>query len=442
MSTTVWQHCLNQLKRELTEKDLNMWIHPLQYEVNNGVLRLMAPNTIVQSQVISNYKSLILKALESIDGVNEVDVVVGSQAHHQGEQKIQQSHRPIPIEEPAHLPSNLDSNYTFDNFVECKSNDLAKASATQVADNPGHAFNPLLIYGGSGLGKTHLMHAVGNEILKRNPQAKVAYLHSERFVGDMVNAIRNKMVDEFKRLYRSVDILLVDDIQFFANKPRSQEEFFHTFNAMMEKKHQIILTCDRYPKEVDGLENRLKSRFSWGLPVPVEPPELEDRVAILQSKAEEACVDVPNEVAFFIAKRVRSNVRDLEGAMRRVIANSQFTGKAITLDFAKDALRDLIASQEKMISIDNIQKTVCDYYNIKINELKSSSRKRSITRPRQIAMTLAKKLTNHSLPEIGEAFGGRDHTTVIHATRQVKKLRQEDDKIQDDYKNLMRILSS
>lgn len=440
MSTTVWQHCLNQLKRELTEKDLNMWIHPLQHEVNNGVLRLMAPNTIVQSQVELNYKSLILNALEFIDEVDSVDVVIGSQTQHLA-QKPQ--HTPfVELEKPAQLPSNLDSNYTFDNFVECKSNDLAKASAAQVADNPGHAFNPLLIYGGAGLGKTHLMHAVGNEILKRNPQAKVAYLHSERFVGDMVNSIRNKTVDEFKRLYRSVDILLVDDIQFFANKPRSQEEFFHTFNAMMEKKHQIILTCDRYPKEVDGLENRLKSRFGWGLPVLVEPPELEDRVAILQSKAEEACVDVPNEVAFFIAKRIRSNVRDLEGAMRRVIANSQFTGKAVTLDFAKDALRDLIASQEKMISIDNIQKTVCEYYSIKINDLKSSSRKRSITRPRQIAMTLAKKLTNHSLPEIGEAFGGRDHTTVIHATRQVKKLRQEDDKIQDDYKNLMRILSS
>ncbi|MGB5590921.1 MAG: chromosomal replication initiator protein DnaA, partial [Gammaproteobacteria bacterium] len=304
------------------------------------------------------------------------------------------------------------------------------------------AYNPLFIYGGVGLGKTHLMHAVGNAVMENNAQARIAYVHSERFVGDMVSALRHNTISEFKRAYRSLDALLIDDIQFFAGKDRSQEEFFHTFNALLEGQQQIVLTCDRYPKEVNGLEERLKSRFGWGLTVAIEPPELETSVAILLKKAAIEGIDLKEEVAFFIAKCIRSNVRELEGALRRVIANARFTGRPITLDFAREALRDLLALQERLVTLENIQKTVADYFKIRVADLHSKRRSRMITRPRQIAMALAKELTSHSLPEIGDAFGGRDHTTVIHACKRVKGLRETETRIRDDYDNLLRTLTA
>ena len=331
---------------------------------------------------------------------------------------------------------------TFEAFVEGKSNQLARAASMQVAENPGSAYNPLFIYGGVGLGKTHLMHAIGNAILEENPQASVVYLHSERFVAHMVNALQHNTINEFKRLYRSVDALLIDDIQFFAGKERSQEEFFHTFNALLEDQQQIVLTCDRYPKEVDGLEERLKSRFGWGLTVSIEPPELETRVAILRMKAALNAAEVPNDVAFFIAQRIRANVRELEGALRRVIANSHFTGRPITLELAKEALKDLLALQDKLVTIENIQKTVAQYYKIRVADLVSKRRTRSIARPRQVAMALAKELTNHSLPEIGDAFGGRDHTTVLHACRKISELKENDSSINEEYAILLRTLTT
>jgi chromosomal replication initiator protein len=312
----------------------------------------------------------------------------------------------------------------------------------QVGENPGGAYNPLFIYGGVGLGKTHLMHAVGNLILKNKPAARVIYLHSERFVADMVKALQHNAINEFKRFYRTVDALLIDDIQFFANKERSQEEFFHTFNALLEGQQQVILTCDRYPKEVDGLEDRLKSRFGWGLTAAIEPAELETRVAILMSKASQSNIELPHDVAFFIAKRIQSNIRELEGALRRVIASARFTGHPISLELARDALRDLLALQDKLVTISNIQKVVVDYYKIRVGDLLSARRSRSITRPRQIAMALAKELTTHSLPEIGDAFGGRDHTTVLHACRKVAELRDSDNRINEDYNNLLRTLTT
>ena len=338
--------------------------------------------------------------------------------------------------------SYLNKSFTFDTFVEGKSNQLARAAAAQVAENAGSAYNPLFLYGGVGLGKTHLMHAVGNNIARKNPNAKVVYLHSERFVADMVKALQLNAINEFKRYYRSVDALLIDDIQFFAGKERSQEEFFHTFNALLEGNQQMILTCDRYPKEITGLEERLKSRFGWGLTVAVEPPELETRVAILMKKADQAKVDLPNEAAFFIAQKIRSNVRELEGALKRVIAQAHFTGNTITTPFIKESLKDLLALQDKQVSIENIQKTIAEYFKIKVSDLLSKRRSRSVARPRQIAMTLAKELTSHSLPEIGDAFGGRDHTTVLHACRKVKELREANADIREDYNNLMRLLTT
>ncbi|MBU2978443.1 chromosomal replication initiator protein DnaA [Alteromonas sp. C1M14] len=348
----------------------------------------------------------------------------------------------VPIPEAMKHKSNINPTYQFDNFVEGKSNQLARAAATQVANNPGGSYNPLFIYGGTGLGKTHLLHAVGNGIIANRPGAKIVYMHSERFVQDMVKALQNNAIEDFKRFYRSVDALLIDDIQFFANKERSQEEFFHTFNALLEGNQQIILTSDRYPKEIDGVEDRLKSRFGWGLTIAIEPPELETRVAILMRKAAENKIHLPDEVAFFIAKRLRSNVRELEGALNRVIANANFTGRPITIDFVREALRDLLALQEKLVTVDNIQKTVADYYKIKVSDILSKRRSRSVARPRQVAMALAKELTNHSLPELGNAFGGRDHTTVLHACRKIEQLREESHDIKEDYKNLIRTLSS
>jgi len=446
MTNSVWPKCLQALELELTEQLLNTWIRPLQVVENEQQIELFAPNRFVLDWVKDHYFPRIQEVLElhpTVTGNKRLLINIGTSATMAPASAIAAIPQ-VSINAPDNkvFSSNLNSTSTFDSFVEGKSNQLAKAAAMQVADNSGTAYNPLLIYGGVGLGKTHLMHAVGNQILEHKPNAHVVYLHSERFVQDMVKALQHNAIDNFKRHYRSVDALLIDDIQFFAGKERSQEEFFHTFNALLEDQRQIIITCDRYPKEVEGLEERLKSRFGWGLTQSIEPPELETRVAIMQSKAESAGIELPSDVAFFVAKKIRSNIRELEGALRRLIANSQFTGKAISIDFAREALHDLISLQEKLVTIENIQKTVAEYYKIRIADLLSARRSRSITRPRQLAMALAKELTSHSLPEIGDAFGGRDHTTVLHACKKTVELRDGDVKINDDYVNLLRILSS
>ncbi len=433
---TPWSRCTRALKAELTEQEFNTWIRPLQAIEDDRALRLLAPNRFVVNWVEEHYLESIRVLL---DGSVDLRLEVGSrQSVQQSSAAPAQQLRPTRVQP---IASRLDPNFSFDAFVEGKSNQLAKAAAIQVSQNPGKSYNPLFIYGGVGLGKTHLMHAVGNAILTKNPSARVSYLHSERFVGDMVRGLQHNTISDFKRFYRSLDALLIDDIQFFAGKERSQEEFFHTFNALLEGHRQIVLTCDRYPKEVGGLEERLKSRFGWGLTVSIEPPELETSVAILMSKAAAEGIVLPEEVAFFIAKRIRSNVRELEGALRRVLANSQFTGQPIDVDFTKHALRDLLALQDRLVSIENIQKTVADYFKIRVADLLSKRRSRSIARPRQVAMALAKELTNHSLPEIGDAFGGRDHTTVLHGCRRIASLRDSDKRIDDDYRNLLRTLT-
>lgn len=440
--STIWNQCLRTLQAELPEQQFNTWIRPLQAVDDDGILRLLAPNRFVVDWLQQHHMTRILQLVEESGGGAEVIVEVGSRKSTPAQAT---SRRPQPIvikaARGAPVASRLNPIFTFESFVEGKSNQLARAAASQVGENPGKSYNPLFIYGGVGLGKTHLMHAIGNSMLNNNPEARVSYVHSERFVGDMVQGLQHNTISEFKRNYRSLDALLIDDIQFFAGKERSQEEFFHTFNALLEGQRQIILTCDRYPKEVAGLEERLKSRFGWGLTVAIEPPELETSVAILMSKAAADGVSLPEEVAFFIAKRIRSNVRELEGALRRVIANHRFTGREIDVDFAKEALRDLLALQDRLVSIENIQKTVAEYFKIRVGDLLSKKRTRSIARPRQIGMALAKELTNHSLPEIGDAFGGRDHTTVLHGCRRIKSLRETDKRVDDDYLNLLRTLT-
>ena len=439
---TIWNRCIRDLQAELPEQQFNTWIRPLQAVENDGELKLLAPNRFVVDWLQEHYIERILEIVDNSGSPTKVVVEVGSR--HKAPANVARSvPRPATVTPQAQAPvvPRLNSTFTFDSFIEGKSNQLAKAAASQVSENPGKSYNPLFIYGGVGLGKTHLMHAIGNMMLKRSPDARVAYVHSERFVGDMVKGLQHNTISDFKRTYRSLDALLIDDIQFFAGKERSQEEFFHTFNALLEGQRQIVLTCDRYPKEVHGLEERLKSRFGWGLTVAIEPPELETSVAILMSKAAADDVVLPEEVAFFIAKRIRSNVRELEGALRRVIANSRFTGRSITLDFAKEALRDLLAMQDRLVSIENIQKTVADYFKLRVADLLSKKRSRSIARPRQLAMTLAKELTNHSLPEIGDAFGGRDHTTVLHGCRRIESLRGTDKRVDNDYLNLLRTLT-
>jgi chromosomal replication initiator protein len=439
---TLWNRCVRDLQAELPEQQFNTWIRPLQAVEDGKVLKLFAPNRYVVDWLERHYINRILEIVDDTGGGAEVVIEVGSRPTGAvAEHAVPLSRTAARAAKPAAPASRLSPAFTFDSFVEGKSNQLARAAAIQVGENPGAAYNPLFIYGGVGLGKTHLMHAIGNAMIKRNPAARVAYVHSERFVGDMVRGLQHNSISEFKRAYRSLDALLIDDIQFFAGKERSQEEFFHTFNALLEGQRQIILTCDRYPKEVNGLEERLKSRFGWGLTVAIEPPELETSVAILMSKAEAEGVVLPEEVAFFIAKRIRSNVRELEGALRRVIANSRFTQRPIDLEFAKEALRDLLALQARLVSIENIQKTVAEYFKIRVADLLSRRRSRSIARPRQIAMALAKELTNHSLPEIGDAFGGRDHTTVLHGCRRIADLRETDRQIADDYSNLLRTLT-
>lgn len=447
--TTLWNRCVRDLQAELPEQQFNTWIRPLQAVDDGQVLKLFAPNRFVVDWLQQNYIERILELVDSADeSTSEVVVEVGSRPLSVAPTVVSATNnlpaptRPRRTTSPMPLASRLQPDFTFDAFVEGKSNQLARAAAFQVGQNPGNkSYNPLFIYGGVGLGKTHLMHAVGNAMLERDPGARVSYVHSERFVGDMVSGLQHGKMPEFKRSYRSLDALLIDDIQFFSRKERSQEEFFHTFNALLEGQRQIILTCDRFPKEVNGLEERLKSRLGWGLSVHIEPPELETSVAILKSKAAADGAELPDEVAFFIAKRIRSNVRELEGALRRVIANSTFTGRPINLEFAKEALRDLLALQDRLVSIENIQKTVADYFKIRVADLLSKRRSRSIARPRQIAMALAKELTNHSLPEIGDAFGGRDHTTVLHGCRRIASLRESEKRVAEDYVNLLRTLT-
>jgi len=438
----LWDRCLQQLELEFPAQQINTWIRPLQAQQNDNELLLFAPNKFVLDWVSDNYIVKINSIINKLDDkITGASLKIGSnKAAHSGRQKTNRT--PLKREpQRSVVPHNLNSAFTFDSFVVGKSNELANAASIQVSENPSSAYNPLFIYGGVGLGKTHLMHAIGNNILKNNKNAKVSFLSSERFVSDMVKSLQNNTINEFKNYYRSLDLLLIDDIQFFAKKERSQEEFFHTFNTLIENNKQIVLTCDCYPKEINGLEDRLKSRFGWGLPIAIEPPDLETRVAILKSKAAISGVDLADEVAFFMGNRIRSNVRELEGALRRVIANANFTGQPITLDFTKEALRDLIALQNKRIGIDNIQKTVAEYFKIRMSDLLSPKRTRSIARPRQIAMALSKELTSYSLPEIGNQFGGRDHTTVLHATRKINELRSSDQKIDEDYKNLLRTLS-
>jgi len=471
VEASLWSRCVRVLEDELPEQQYNTWVRPLQAIEGVGTLKLLAPNQYVVDWVNSHLLPRVGELLsQTVSGDPPVVTVeVGSRpppvngsgtpgAVGQGKvaatgggpgAAAQAGGGAGPTSfrsgggraEGLVIGGRLNAESTFENFVVGKSNQLAKAAAQQVGENPGKAYNPLFIYGGVGLGKTHLMHAVGHAIRARNPDARIAYVHSERFVGDMVKALQHNSMNDFKTAYRSLDALLIDDIQFFAGKERSQEEFFHTFNALLEGQQQVILTCDRYPKEVEGLEERLKSRFGWGLTVAIEPPELETCAAILISKGEASGVAIPEEVAFFIAKRIRSNVRELEGALRRVIANSRFTGQPITVDFAKDALRDLLSLQAKLVTIENIQKTVADYFKVRVSDLLSERRNRSIARPRQVAMALAKELTSHSLPEIGEAFGGRDHTTVIHACRRIKELRDSEQRISEDYLNLLRTLT-
>ncbi|WP_263263708.1 chromosomal replication initiator protein DnaA [Pseudomonas entomophila] len=493
MSVEIWQQCVELLREELPAQLFNTWIRPLQAEAEGDELRIYAPNRFVLDWVNEKYLGRLLELMSDHgDGaVPALSLLIGSRrssapraastapiasaamptppqpaspaplaaavaaiaeadpapsrdsfdsmtapASNRGEA------RSVQVEGALKHTSYLNRTFTFENFVEGKSNQLARAAAWQVADNPKHGYNPLFLYGGVGLGKTHLMHAVGNHLLKKNPNAKVVYLHSERFVADMVKALQLNAINEFKRFYRSVDALLIDDIQFFARKERSQEEFFHTFNALLEGGQQVILTSDRYPKEIEGLEERLKSRFGWGLTVAVEPPELETRVAILMKKADQAKVELPHDAAFFIAQRIRSNVRELEGALKRVIAHAHFMGRDITIELIRESLKDLLALQDKLVSVDNIQRTVAEYYKIKISDLLSKRRSRSVARPRQVAMALSKELTNHSLPEIGDVFGGRDHTTVLHACRKINELKESDADIREDYKNLLRTLTT
>lgn len=443
----LWDQCVRQLKGELTSAEFNTWILPLQARVEGLQLQLYAPNRFVLDWAQNHYEKRLLElcALFSEEAVPRITFEVGGvedRANHQSERDPNLIFAAVPELAQRRSKAHLNPDFTFETFVEGKSNQLARAASMQIGQNPGTAYNPLFIYGGVGLGKTHLMHAVGNIILSSNPTARVVYLHSERFVAEMIKALQHNKIDDFKKNYRSVNALLIDDVQFFAGKERSQEEFFHTFNALFDSRQQIILTSDRFPKEVVGLEERLKSRFGWGLTVSIEPPDLETSVAILHCKATQWGVELPDDVAFFVGRRIRSNIRELEGALRRLVANAEFTGKAINLEFAKHALRDMLAAQDKQVSIENIQKTVAEYFKLRTSDMLSPKRSRSLARPRQIAMTLAKELTKHSLPEIGNAFGGRDHTTVLHATRKIKSLRESDAGVDEDYKNLLRILNS
>lgn len=434
MPHKIWQQCLKHLELELPVEDINTWIRPLQITTNSrGHYNLLAPNAFVCDQVTTEYLERIRDIFEHL-GKTRDSVSIGIGGRGPATTAVNQAE--------IRFETGLDPRYNFDNFVLGKSNELGCAAATQVALKPGRSSNPLLLYGGTGLGKTHLLHAAGNLIRSRNPNAKVLYLHSERFVSDMIKSLRHGTIDAFKHHYRTVDALLIDDIQFFAGKKGSQEEFFHTFNALLDRQQQIILTCDRYPKEVDGIEARLRSRFGWGLSLAIEPPDFETRVAILMSKASDKGIVLPDDIAYLIAKRMRSNVRDLEGALNTLCANAGFSGREITLDFARETLRDLLTVHERLITIENIQKMVAEYYKIRVSDLLSKRRPRIITRPRQMAMALCKELTEHSLPEIGDSFGGRDHTTVLHACRRIDELCDTDGRLREDRARLLRTLTT
>ena len=449
-----WGECKKTLERDLPIEEYSTWIAPLTLEQNNGSnpisYSVLAPNKFISDWVEDNYGVTIKERLSAITSMRDLnlnfEIFVDYYDERPDEDPVSDSNKSeitARTAQPSKVPkkNNLIDNFTFETFVEGKSNHIALAASRQIGDGLKNSYNPLFIYGGVGLGKTHLMHAVGNEILKQDPNKKIAYVHSEKFVSDMVKSLQLGAINEFKQHYRSLDALLIDDIQFFAKKEQSQEELFHTFNSLLEKGSQMILTCDKYPKEIDGLEDRLKSRLGWGLPVVIEPPELETRVAILLSKAMTMNHELNEESAFFIAQKVRSNVRELEGALKRVIANSNFTGRPITIELIKDSLKDLLAIQARQVSVENIQKTTAEYYNIKISDILSKRRSRSVARPRQMAMLLAKELTNYSLPEIGESFGGRDHTTVIHACKKINELRSFNLDIEEDYRKLLRVLT-
>jgi chromosomal replication initiator protein len=448
-----WNECKKTIQRDISMEEYSTWISPLSLKENEGSKPLsysvIAPNKFILDWVEEKYSSLIQERLVAITTNQELNLTYEVQEHPVNNSiqeeitgRYEKKSRPAKTKKEPKIEENLISSFVFDNFVEGKSNRIAFAASKQVSEGEKNSYNPLFIYGGVGLGKTHLMHAVGNYIKKSDSNKKVVYVHSEKFVNDMVKSLQLGAISEFKSFYRGLDALLVDDIQFFANKEQSQEELFHTFNSLLEKGSQMVLTCDRYPKEIDGLEDRLKSRLGWGLPVVIEPPELETRVAILLSKAKSMEVDLDNESAFFIAQKVRSNVRELEGALKRVVANSNFTNKPITVLSIKESLKDLLAIQAKQVSVENIQRISSEYYNIRLGDMLSKKRSRSIARPRQMAMSLAKELTNHSLPEIGDSFGGRDHTTVLHACRKINELRSSSNEIEQDYRNLIRVLTA
>ncbi|MGD2130082.1 MAG: chromosomal replication initiator protein DnaA [Lysobacterales bacterium] len=436
MSQTDWQTVLSHLERELPADDFNTWIRPLQVRNARDRTVLLAPNEYVRDYIAMNYLERIRDIFEHL-GASRDSVVVDVGSHQDAGESAR---RRGPIRPRFH--TGLDTRYRFDNFVQGKSNELAFAATQQVAKKPGGAYNPLLLYGGTGLGKTHLLHAAGNMIYAANSDTRVMYLHSEQFVSEMIKALRSDRIESFKQHYRSASALLIDDIQFFAGKDRTQEEFFHTFNALLDSQQQIILTCDRYPKEVDGIEARLRSRFGWGLTVAIEPPDFETRVAILMNKAQERDVLLDDAVAFLIARRIRSNVRDLEGALNTLCANARFTGRSITEAFAQEVLRDLLLVHDRLITIENIQKAVAEYYKLRVADLLSRRRTRMLARPRQMAMALSKELTEHSLPEIGEAFGGRDHTTVLHACRKINSLCETDGRMREDKAKLLRQLTA
>ncbi len=428
-----WNKCSEKLENKLSQEDFNTWIRPLKGNLNKNTLEITAPNDFILNYVETNLSKEIMQMIKT-QSKKDISLVFKTLTKETFVDKYSNDKK---SEDTKLVPS-----YIFDTFVEGKSNHVALAASKQVALNPKGDYNPLFIYGGVGLGKTHLMHAVGNEILKNEPNKRIVYVHSEKFVSDMVKALQLGAMNEFKSFYRNADALLIDDIQFFAGKEQSQEEFFHTFNALLDRNNQMILTCDKYPKEIDGLEERLKSRLGWGLPVIIDPPELETRAAVLLQKASSMGVSLPNDCAIYIAQRIRSNIRELEGALKRVVANAKFTNQEIDLALVKDALKDLFVISAKMVSIENIQKTVAEYYNIKLSDLLSKRRSRSITRPRQLAMALTKELTRHSLPEIGEAFNGRDHTTVLHACKKIAELRKESPSHEEDYRNLTRALTN
>lgn len=435
-----WSRCLERLETEFPAEDVHTWLRPLQAEQRGDSVILYAPNPFIIELVEERYLGRLRELLSYFSGIREVVLAIGS--------RPKTTELPVPVDTTGRLSptvpfnGNLDTHYNFDNFVEGRSNQLARAAAWQAAQKPGdRTHNPLLLYGGTGLGKTHLMFAAGNVMRQVNPTYKVMYLRSEQFFSAMIRALQDKSMDQFKRQFHQIDALLIDDIQFFAGKDRTQEEFFHTFNALFDGKQQIILTCDRYPREVNGLEPRLKSRLAWGLSVAIDPPDFETRAAIVLAKARERGATIPDEVAFLIAKKMHSNVRDLEGALNTLVARANFTGRAVTIEFSQETLRDLLRAQQQTIGIPNIQKIVADYYGLQIKDLLSKRRTRSLARPRQLAMALAKELTEHSLPEIGDAFAGRDHTTVLHACRQIKLLMETETKLREDWDKLMRKFS-